>query len=63
MWNRKIELEKQYEWSKKGKKYRTKYFGALKSLYGAVKDDKECQGECDTYGRNGTDPIRDVVGE
>ncbi len=32
-------------WQKKGKKFKTKYFAALKDLYGSVDN-----GTCDTYG-------------
>ena len=42
-WQRK--LEKDYAWQRKGKKFKTKYFEALKSLYGGTSHDKDCQHE------------------
>ncbi len=53
MFYMKHEVEKQYEWSKKGKKYKTKYFGALKDLYGSVQNDKDSHKATDrTTGTN-----------
>lgn len=58
----KTEVEKQYEWQRKGKKYKTKYFGALKELYGRAAHDKECQVEGSfTNGKTGTDNVCGVV--
>lgn len=38
----KLELDAQYAWSRKGKKYRTKYFAALELLLGdSFKDNCE----------------------
>lgn len=36
-------VQKQYEWSRKGKTYKTKYFSALSQLFGAIEHDKDCQ--------------------
>lgn len=37
-----MNIEKQYEWSRKGKKYKTKYFEALGQLFGnPIKDNPE----------------------
>lgn len=38
-------VQEQYEWSKKGKSYKTKYFKALKELMGAAAHDKDCQSQ------------------
>ena len=38
-------LEEKYEWSRKGKKYKTKYFCALKELFGEIKNDTDCHEE------------------
>jgi len=35
--------EKDQEWQRRGKKYKTKYFTALKDLFGETKNDKDCQ--------------------
>jgi hypothetical protein len=48
------QVEKQYEWSKKGKKYRTKYLDELKNLYGAVKNDTESCEERNPMGVDST---------
>lgn len=39
----KTDLEKNYAFQRKGKKYKTKYFSALKQLFGAIQNDKENQ--------------------
>lgn len=58
----KSEVEQQYEWSKKGKAYKTKYFGALKELYGAAQHDKDSQVEGGfTNGSTRTDIVCGVV--
>lgn len=48
-------------WQRKGKKFRTKYFAALKDLYGSIEHDKDCQikdsESCDTNGRTRPDQI------
>ncbi len=50
------ELEAQNAWSKKGKKYKTSYFSALKSLYGDLNGkDSQVEGS-DTNGSRGSDP-------
>lgn len=59
-------VQSQYEWSRKGKSYKTKYFKALKELMGAATHDKECQsGETkETMQRTaGADQIRRVAEE
>lgn len=37
------DVEKQYQWQKKGKKFKKKYFEALGQLFGECQDDKEKQ--------------------
>ena len=60
-WRR--EVKAQYEWSRKGKKYKTKYFSALGALLGS-KDGKDSQGEGeDTHGSARTGAICDVAKE
>ncbi|MFI5405447.1 MAG: hypothetical protein ACHQ1D_02920 [Nitrososphaerales archaeon] len=49
-----MDIEEKYAWSKKGKKYKTKYFAALGQLFGD-RHDKECQVSSD--GRSRTDQI------
>lgn len=62
-----MELEKQYAWVKKGKKYKTKYFAALGQLFGSVKDDEKSkeQGgvERSSNRGDGSDQIGDMVAE
>jgi hypothetical protein len=36
-------MQEQYEWSKKGKSYKTKYFGALKLLLGKAENDQRSE--------------------
>lgn len=59
------EIEARYAWSRKGKKYKTKYFEALGQLFGDKRHDKDCQAEalCPSQGRSGTDFLSDVVTE
>lgn len=57
------DVEKQYEWSKKGKKYKTKYFDALGQLFGEIKNGTESQSQRDTQGRNGTNHASSVAGK
>lgn len=38
-----MEIEKQYEWNKKSKKYKTKYFNELGRLYREATNDTEGQ--------------------
>ncbi len=40
--------EKDAQWVRRGKKYKTKYFGALKELFKEVTNDKDCQVEANT---------------
>lgn len=59
-WQR--DLEKKYEWCKKGKTYRTKYFGALKELYGEAVHGKDSSiEESIAQGSTGTDSVCSVV--
>lgn len=58
-----MDIEKQYEWSKKGKKYRTRYLDELKKLYNEVKHDKDCQQRSDTNRAARTDSFCGVVEE
>lgn len=37
-------------WQRKGKKYKTKYFAALKQLFGEIENDKDCQTQVATQG-------------
>jgi hypothetical protein len=54
-------VQKQYEWSRKGKKYKTRYFSALRDLFGAINDDRDCKTETKTektvQGTSGTGQI------
>jgi hypothetical protein len=56
------QLEKDYAFQKKGKRYKTKYFGALKQLFGEIEHDKDCQvsgeGSSQTGRKTGTDQVR-----
>lgn len=47
------QLEEKYEWSRKGKTYKTKYFKALGELLGGMDADREKR----TDGRPRTDQI------
>jgi hypothetical protein len=49
------ELEAQYAWQRKGKKYKTKYFAALGQLFGDESHDKECQVETNSHRGSRTD--------
>ncbi len=53
----KTELEAQYAWQRKGKKYKTKYFSALGQLWGngSIGDAKEGEPASHTERRSGTD--------
>lgn len=53
------EAERRYAFLKKGKKYKAKYFMAVKGLYGEVKHDKESQLGSDRGA--GTGIVRDLV--
>lgn len=50
-----MEIEKQYEWSRRGKKYKAKYLKALGVLYG--KEAKEVRSDQHSNGRSGTNEI------
>lgn len=39
----KTQQEKDTDWQRKGKKYKTKYFIALKDLFNEVTHDTDCQ--------------------
>jgi hypothetical protein len=39
------EAEADYQFQKKGKKFKTKYFSALKQLFGEANNDTDCQTE------------------
>jgi hypothetical protein len=54
-------LDKKYTFSRKSKKYKTKYFDALKQLFGEIEHDKDCQVEIDTHGSRRADYACDVV--
>lgn len=56
-----MELKKQYEWSKKGKRYRTKYLDTLGQLFGELENDKERQSESTTVRGSRADSFGDVV--
>lgn len=56
-----IQFEKQYEWVRKGKKYRETYLKAYGLLMGDT-NGKEAS-ECDTDRRPGTDQTSDLVNE
>lgn len=55
------ELEAQYAWTRKGKKYKAKYFAALGQLFGDSSHDKECQPATHTERRSGTDQARHMA--
>jgi hypothetical protein len=59
------ELEAQYAWQRKGKKYKTKYFAALGQLFGDKCHDKDCQAEalCHSQRGSGTDSVGDMATE
>ena len=57
------EIEAQYAWQRKGKKYKTKYFAALGQLFGDNSHDKECQAASHTKRGSGTDQTRHLVDE
>lgn len=61
----KSDAERQMAWTKKGKKYKTKYFAALKGLYGeANAKDGENNTERSSPNRGlRTNPFGDVVGQ
>lgn len=57
------EMEAQYAWQKKGKKYKAKYLSALGLLLGS-NDAKEKEGtEPGTNGSGGTDPLCSMASE
>jgi len=58
----KSQLEKDYQWQKKGKKYKTKYFSALGELFGREPHDKDCQRDL-ANGTARTDSVCDMVKE
>jgi hypothetical protein len=51
-----MDIEEKYAFSRKGKKYRTKYFAALGQLFGESHD-KDCQAEESINRRSRTDQI------
>jgi hypothetical protein len=59
-----VEIEKQYEWMRRGKKFKTKYFAALGELFKSeeVKDDHiEKEKDNSAERGSGTDKIRDLA--
>jgi hypothetical protein len=55
------DVEKKVEWSQRSKKYKTKYFDALKQLYGAATNDKDAIEATQTAGETRTDKVRSVA--
>jgi hypothetical protein len=55
-----MDVEEKVPFERRSKRYRTKYFAALKELMGEA-NDTECQS--DTNGSPRTDPIGNLVGE
>lgn len=55
------ELDAQYAWQRKSKKYKEIYAASLKQLYGSKKNDTDCQDSNSTNGERGADQIRSVV--
>jgi hypothetical protein len=53
----KREIQEQYEWSRRSKRYKAKYMNALNQLYKDVGD------EDNTHGRSGTDQAIGLVNE
>lgn len=49
-----MDVEKQYEWSKKSKRYKVNYFAALGELFKVIKDDHEMEtvSECQSNTAN-----------
>ena len=58
-----MEIEKQYQFTHKGRKFKTKYFAALGALYGEEAKDGYCKTqEGDISERRArTDQLRDMV--
>ncbi len=53
--------QKQIEFCQRSRKYKTKYFAALKQLFGEAKDGQES--ECLSDRSTGTDQVCGLVGE
>ena len=63
MWNNEREFMNNIrsEFSRKSKTYRTKYFDALRQLFGEIEHDKECHTGQSANGETRTDHVCGVV--
>lgn len=56
-----MDIEAQYKWMRRGKKYKANYMGALKELYGRAQHDKDVEAGRSPDGGSGTDSVGDVA--